>query len=69
MHGSFTRLEFPIPRDPGMVYLDDLSGGRYRDDTEDIDRYAQVGDQLLELASPEATSLSPIDSIRKELRP
>lgn len=69
MYGAFTRLEFPIPRDPGVVYLEDLSGGRYRDDTEDINRYAQVGDQLLELALPEETSLSVIDSIRKELRP
>jgi Domain of unknown function (DUF5753) len=37
LHGPFTRLEFPIERDPGVVYLEDLSGGRYRDDTEDID--------------------------------
>jgi hypothetical protein len=38
LRGPFTRLEFPIPRDPGVVYLEDLVGGRYRDDTEEIDR-------------------------------
>ncbi|MBB5802895.1 DNA-binding XRE family transcriptional regulator [Saccharothrix ecbatanensis] len=69
LHGPFTRLEFPIPRDPGVVYLEDLVGGRYRDDTEDIDRYADVGDRLLELALPERESLSLIDTIRRELAP
>jgi DNA-binding XRE family transcriptional regulator len=67
MHGPFRRLEFPIRRDPGVVYLEDLSGGRFRDDTEDIDRYRTVGDQLLELALPERESLSLIDTIRREL--
>lgn len=67
MHGAFTRLEFPLPRDPGVVYLEDLVGGRYCDDIEEIDRYTRVGDQLLELAMPAAKSLSLIDSIRKEL--
>jgi transcriptional regulator with XRE-family HTH domain len=69
MHGPFTRLEFPIPRDPGVVYLEDLSGGKYRDDTEDIDRYTEVGDRLSELALSEPESLSLIDTIRRELHP
>jgi hypothetical protein len=69
MHGPFTRLEFPIDRDPGVVYLEALSGGRYRDDTEDIDRYTRAGDRLVELALPEPDSLSLIDTIRKELAP
>ncbi|GAA3848779.1 helix-turn-helix transcriptional regulator [Saccharothrix violaceirubra] len=67
MQGPFTRLEFPIERDPGVVYLEDLSGGRYRDDTEDIDRYAQVGAHLLDVALPARKSLSVIDTIRREL--
>ncbi|WP_169735328.1 helix-turn-helix domain-containing protein [Actinokineospora inagensis] len=69
MHGPFTRLEFPIPRDPGVVYLEDIPGGRYRDDTEDIDNYRAVGDQLLGLALPERESLTLIDTIRRDLAP
>ncbi|MEU4806705.1 Scr1 family TA system antitoxin-like transcriptional regulator [Actinosynnema sp. NPDC023587] len=67
LHGSFTLLEFPIDRDPGIVYLEDRGGGRYRDDTEDIDEYSGVADRLLESALSELRSLSLIDSIRKEL--
>lgn len=67
LHGSFTLLEFPIPRDPGVVYLEDRTGGRYRDDTEDVDEYASVANQLLELALPERESLSMIESVREEL--
>jgi hypothetical protein len=37
------------------------------DDTEDIDRYAQVGNRLLELALPERESLSLINTVRREL--
>lgn len=69
MQGPFTRLEFPIARDPGVIYLEDLSGGRYRDDTEDIDRYTRVEARLLELALPERESLSVIDTVRRELTP
>ncbi|WP_433271761.1 helix-turn-helix domain-containing protein [Actinosynnema sp. CS-041913] len=66
-HGGFIRLEFPIPRDPGVVYLEDLSGGRYYDDTDVIDRYVEVGDRLMELALPPRESLSLIDAVRREL--
>jgi transcriptional regulator with XRE-family HTH domain len=66
-HGGFVQLGFPIDRDPGVVYLEDLSGGRYHDDTDVIDMYTAVGDRLLELALPEQESLSLIDTIRREL--
>lgn len=66
MQGPFTRLEFPIQRDPGVVYLEDVSGGRYLDDTENLDKYAAVRDRLMELALPEPQSLSLISKIRGE---
>ncbi|XVS65260.1 helix-turn-helix domain-containing protein [Actinosynnema sp. CA-299493] len=68
LHGSFTILEFPIERDPGVVYVEDRIGGRYRDDTEEIDEYAAVAGRLLELALPESDSASMINEAREELR-
>ncbi|MBW4715710.1 helix-turn-helix domain-containing protein [Saccharothrix obliqua] len=67
LHGSFTLLEFPIERDPGVVYLEDRTGGSYRDDGGNIDEYTAVARRLMELALPERKSLSLIDSIRREL--
>jgi transcriptional regulator with XRE-family HTH domain len=67
LHGPFMLLDFPIPRDPGVVYLEDRTGGRYRDDTEDIDEYSGVADRLLELALPERESLSMIEAVRREM--
>jgi transcriptional regulator with XRE-family HTH domain len=67
LHGSFTMMEFPIERDPGVVYVEDRIGGRSRDDTEEIDEYAAVVDRLLELALPESDSASMIHQIREEL--
>jgi transcriptional regulator with XRE-family HTH domain len=69
LQGPFTRLEFPIERDPGVVYLEDLSGGRYRDDTDVIAEYTQLEDRLLAQALPERESLALIDTIRKEYQP
>jgi DNA-binding XRE family transcriptional regulator len=69
LHGPYTQLSFPIERDPGVVYNEDVTGGRLTDDTEHIDRYTQVGARLLELALPEGRSLSVIDNIRKEYAP
>lgn len=68
LHGPFTMLQFPIERDPGVVYVEDRIGGRYRDDTEEIDEYAAVVDRLLELALPESDSASMIHEAREELR-
>ncbi|CCH35724.1 helix-turn-helix transcriptional regulator [Actinosynnema sp. NPDC047251] len=68
LHGPFTIMEFPIARDPGVVYVEDRIGGRYRDNVEDIDEYAAVAGRLLELALPEPDSASMIGSIREELK-
>ncbi|MGX7824132.1 helix-turn-helix domain-containing protein [Actinokineospora sp. 24-640] len=67
LHGPFILLEFPIPRDPGVVYLEDRIGGRYRDDVEDIDEYIAVADQLQGLALSAADSARLINQIRREL--
>jgi transcriptional regulator with XRE-family HTH domain len=67
LHGPFSMVKFPIDRDPGVVYVEDRIGGRYRDDTEEIDEYAAVVDRLLELALPESESASMIHEVREEL--
>ncbi len=68
LHGPFTILEFPIPRDPGVVYVEDRIGARYRDNVEEVDEYTEVAQRLLELALPESDSASMIHRIREELR-
>jgi len=68
LHGPFHLLDFPIERDPGVVYLEDRIGGRYRDDTPDIDEYRSVAERLSELALSEKRSLTLIKKVRRELR-
>jgi transcriptional regulator with XRE-family HTH domain len=69
LHGPFTLLKFPIERDPGVVYLEDRLGGRYRDDPNDVDEYESVVNRLLELALNDKTSLSVIRKAREEVAP
>ncbi|NUT47585.1 MAG: helix-turn-helix domain-containing protein [Saccharothrix sp.] len=66
LHGSFITLEFPIERDPGVVYLEDRTGGRYQDDTGVIEDHARVADRLVELALSEPESRSLIAAVREE---
>jgi hypothetical protein len=68
LHGPFTVLDFPIERDPGVVYLEDRIGGRYRDDTPDIDEYRSVAERLLELALSDKRSVTLLNKVRKEVR-
>ena len=68
LHGPFTILEFPIARDPGIVYVEDRIGGRYRDSTEEIDEYAAVTGELLEVALTESVSAARIHQALEELR-
>jgi hypothetical protein len=65
LHGTFTLLDFPIARDPGVVYLEDRIGGRYRDDIPDIDEYRSVAGTLLKLALSEKRSVTLIKGLRK----
>lgn len=68
LHGTFTLLDFPIERDPGVVYLEDRIGGRYRDDVPDIDEYRSVAERLLALALSEKRSVTLINKVRREVR-
>lgn len=68
LHGPFSLLDFPIERDPGVVYLEDRIGGRYRDDIPDIDEYRSVAERLLELALSEKRSVTLINKVRREVR-
>jgi transcriptional regulator with XRE-family HTH domain len=67
LHGAFIVLDFPIERDPGVVYLEDRTGGRYQDDTDYIDEYTKVADRLSDLALPERESRSMIAAVREEI--
>jgi hypothetical protein len=67
LHGPFILLDFPIERDPGVVYLEDRIGGRYRDDIPDIDEYRSVSETLLELALSEKRSVALINKVRREV--
>lgn len=69
LHGPFTLLKFPIERDPGVIYLEDRLGGRYRDDPDDVEEYESVGDRLLALALNDEASLSVIRKAREEVAP
>jgi hypothetical protein len=68
LHGPFILLDFPIKRDPGVVYLEDRIGGRYRNDVPDIDEYRSVAQRLLELALSEKRSVALIKKVRREIR-
>lgn len=48
--------------------MEDRIGGRYRDDSPDIDEYRSVAVRLLELTLPEKRSVTPIKKVRRELR-
>jgi hypothetical protein len=60
-------LKFPIERDPGVVYLQDLIGNQFRDDVKDIAEYTALADHLLGCALPEKDSLALIKKVRKEV--
>jgi hypothetical protein len=68
LHGPFSLLDFPIERDPGVVYLEDRIGGRYRDDIPDIDVYRSVAERLQQLALSEKRSVTLIKKLRREMR-
>jgi hypothetical protein len=68
LHGPFILLDFPIIRDPGVVYMEDRIGGRYRDDIPDIDEYRSVAERLLDLALSDRRSVTLINSVRKKVR-
>jgi transcriptional regulator with XRE-family HTH domain len=67
LNGPFIKLVFPISRDPGVIFLEDRLGGRYRDSVEDVAEYTAVVDQLLDLALSESDSVRAIEAAKREI--
>lgn len=66
MYGPFHILRFPGPGVTEVVYLENLTGGLYLDQTEEIDRYKVAFDHLRASALPTKASLELIADIAKE---
>jgi transcriptional regulator with XRE-family HTH domain len=57
MDGSFVVLEFPDPADQSIVYTENLSGGLFLEQTDEIRRYILIFDHLRAAAlRPDATA-------------
>lgn len=56
LHGPFTVMQFGIPGDDGVVYLEDRTGGTAIEDPDSIDDYISVVDELLCTALTEEDS-------------
>lgn len=67
--GSFMMLKFPTPleRDPGLVYLDLLTGGQYVEKSEEIIEYERAMTRLQALAANPSTSRGIIGKALKEV--
>ncbi|MGH3684231.1 MAG: helix-turn-helix domain-containing protein [Pseudonocardiaceae bacterium] len=67
LHGSFTRMTFPTPGDPGLVYLESSLGGSYHEAQAEIDEYIEIMNHLRVLALTPEHSADLIRTIRKDL--
>jgi transcriptional regulator with XRE-family HTH domain len=67
LHGSFTRMTFPTPGDPGLVYLESRLGGSYHEQPWEIDEYTEVMNHLRVLALTPEQSTDLIRHRRKDL--
>jgi transcriptional regulator with XRE-family HTH domain len=67
LHGSFTRMTFPTPGDPGLVYLESRLGGSYHEQPWEIDEYTEVMNHLRVLALTPEHSTDFIRTRRKDL--
>lgn len=67
LHGPFMYLTLPIPGDPGLVYLEDRTGGRAIEDPDQIDDYLEVRDALQAGALDESASRELIEQIGEAL--
>lgn len=63
LHGPFGLLTLPIPGDPGLVYLEDRTGGRAIDDGDQVDEYIEIRDALQRQALDEEASRKLIDRV------
>jgi transcriptional regulator with XRE-family HTH domain len=67
LHGSFRRMTFPTPGDPGLVYLESRLGGSYHEQPWEIDEYTEVMNHLRVLALTPEHSTDFIRTRRKDL--
>jgi transcriptional regulator with XRE-family HTH domain len=67
LNGSFTIMSFPIPGDPGLVYVETHIRGLFFEQPHELQAYAQVMNYLRVLARPPEESRLLIDRIRKEV--
>src|SRR5699024_2620017 len=57
MSGPFVILDFPVPADPSVVYLESRHASLYREEPEVVDEYRTI------LGHIQTTALSPADSV------
>lgn len=67
LHGSFTALDFGIPGDDGLIYLEDRTGGTAIEDPDAIDDYGSLVEELLATALSDEESRMLITQIGEEL--
>jgi transcriptional regulator with XRE-family HTH domain len=67
LHGSFRRMTFPTPGDPGLVYLESWLGGSYHEEQWEIDEYTDIMNHLRVLALTPEQSTNLIHHQRKGL--
>lgn len=69
--GSFTMMKFPVAMegDPGLVYLELLTGGQYVERAEEIAEYEHAMARLRALAANQRTSRGIIKRAMEEVKP
>jgi len=67
LHTPFTIMQFDLPSDPGLVYIETRAKGLFFEETAEIQDYAQVMSHLRVLAAPQEESAAIIDAMRKEI--
>lgn len=67
--GTFMMMKFPVAMegDPGLVYLELLTGGRYLEKPEEIAEYQRVLDRLHAMAADQKASRGIIKRAMKEV--
>ncbi|CRK59218.1 Putative DNA-binding protein [Alloactinosynnema sp. L-07] len=67
--GSFYLLDFPTETDdPGLVYVELVTGGEYVEDARDIEQYRHALDTLRDLAADQKSSRAIIQRALKEVK-
>ncbi|WP_433869517.1 DUF5753 domain-containing protein [Saccharopolyspora sp. CA-218241] len=61
LSGPFIQMQFGLPGDDGLVYVEDRLGGRVIDDPDSIDEYTLVTSALLDESLSAADSRTMID--------